>query len=819
MVWTRLDTWWLNQRLGTRWLLASVALVLSMQLLVMAMVQGVIDRQVDARLQDELAAAERVFQSLLERETARLHDGAALLAASHGFREAFRRNDVPAMEEALDREGRRLGAQITALMGPDLRPRMTGPLDDLFLVWLQAVAYPDLQRPPPAGPPGAGEEARDATSGTLPARLQEIARVATQDRTQTTLALLGNAPFQFAVAPVVDEASNRVRAWVLMAFPLQEDLARKLQDTLDVQVALLSRPQDAPVQRVFDTMGVPLDGPSLTDGQTEATVGGERLVLRRQVRPAVGGEVHIVLMRSHSAVMAPFHQLQGWLALISLGGLALFVWASARSVRRITAPLQRLQAATEALREGRFDTPLLMTPGQDEVAQLSVGFDAMRRSLSAQQVEMRRLASLDRLTGLPNRQRFVDAVATALERASDDDPVAVLSVNLDRFKHVNEVLGYAFGDELLRAVGERLRELGGAGDRLSRLGGDEFGLLLKGTSRAQAEATAQQLLGRLAEGVKLNGQRVDIRASIGVAFGPMDATTADALVNRAEMAMRWAKRRLAGVQCFTAAHDTSRADTLSLLSDMRQGLDRGEMKVYLQPKIPLRPGDRVLAAEALVRWRHPAQGLIPPGHFIPFAEQTGFIGELTHWMLNAVAEACAEWRRAGQPCQVSVNVSTRDLLDERFPQQVQAVLNRHDLPASDLELEITESAIMDDPERAEATLQGLAALGVGLAIDDFGTGYSSLAYLKRLPVQALKIDQSFVRDMERQDNDAIIVRSTIELAHSLGLEVVAEGVESGVILDRLRQWGCDWAQGYHIAMPMPLQDFRAWASAHAEDGR
>lgn len=807
-----LRTWWLTLGLGSRWLAVSVALVLGMQGLVLWVVQGVMAQQAQQRLHDELRIADRMMESLLARETARLHEGAMLLAANHGFRTALDRGDVRAMQEALDHEGQRIGAPITAVFGPDLQLRATNPLDALFLVWLKETAYPGMQRSLD-GLPGALPSAHDLQAVGLPAQLQQIAALATRERTLTTLALLGAAPFQFVVVPVVDVATQPVRAWVLMGFPLQRSLAKELQETLDVQVVVLAAQTAGPTHVVFDTLGQGLAWPEISGVSTQVQVNGDRLVLHQRQQVAVGGEVRTVLLRSHSAVMQPFYHLQLWLGAISLVGLGLFLWVSARSLHRMTEPLRTLQRAAQALQQGRFDISWPVPRGNDEVARLSRGFEAMRQSLSAQQAEIRRLAYRDRLTGLPNRQRFVEAVELALGQAQGQAPVAVLTLNLDRFKHVNEVLGYAFGDELLRAVAQRLGALVEGEQLLARLGGDEFGVLLPGQSADGAAALARHMLEQLAQGVVLAGQPLDVRASVGIAQGPDDAHDADMLVNRAEMAMRWAKRRLTGVQRFLPEHDSHSGDTLSLLGDLREAVTQGQLKLYLQPKLALN-GTGTLAAEALLRWQHPKHGLVSPARFIPFAEQTGFVCELTRWTLDAAAQAAAQWRRAGmRPCCIAVNVSARDLLDEHFPEQVQAILLRHGVSAADIALEITESAIMDDPERAQATLWALADLGVGLAIDDFGTGYSSLAYLKRLPVQTLKIDQTFVRDLGQQNQDALIVRSTIELAHALGLDVVAEGVEDATTLEQLRAWGCDWAQGYHLARPMPRENFAAWVAA------
>ena len=270
-----------------------------------------------------------------------------------------------------------------------------------------------------------------------------------------------------------------------------------------------------------------------------------------------------------------------------------------------------------------------------------------------------------------------------------------------------------------------------------------------------------------------------------------------------------AKRQLSGALQYDAAFDSSSAQTLSLLTELRHAVEHPELRLYLQPKVPLH-GQPGLAAEALVRWQHPQRGLVPPMQFIPFAEQTGFVRHLTLWMFEEVARLLADPLTQGLPLRVSVNLSTRDLLDPELSQRLADILARHGVAARAFCLEITESAIMDDPQRAEAMLNRLSEQGFKLSIDDFGTGYSSLAYLKRLPVDELKIDKSFVMGMETGEDDAMIVRSTIDLAHNLGLTVAAEGVETAAIQDRLRALHCDEAQGYHIARPLPVDDFLAW---------
>ena len=405
--------------------------------------------------------------------------------------------------------------------------------------------------------------------------------------------------------------------------------------------------------------------------------------------------------------------------------------------------------------------------------------------------------------------------AIAAQPPLGSTPLAVLLLDLDRFKHVNDVLGYAFGDRLLQAVAQRLRpHASQAPDLVARVGGNEFALLLHDADPTRALKAAQTIVQAFEAPLELNEQTVDLSAALGIACWPGHAADADGLLNRAEIAMYAAKRTLSVVQMYDPALDSSSAQTLTLLGDLRRAVEQDELRLFLQPKVALQ-GHHTLAAEALVRWQHPQRGLVPPMQFIPFAEQTGFVRQLTLWVFEAAARWQAQPQARALGVRVSVNLSTRDLLDPDLSHRLDDILQRHGVAATAFCLEITESAIMDDPQRAEAMLNRLAQQGFRLSIDDFGTGYSSLAYLRRLPVQELKIDKSFVMGMQSAEGDAMIVRSTIDLAHNLGLSVVAEGVESADILEHLRRLQCDEAQGYHISRPLPLDDYLAWQARQA----
>mgnify|MGYP002147260738 CR=1 FL=1 len=626
-----------------------------------------------------------------------------------------------------------------------------------------------------------------------------------------------------------------VIGWVVMGFPLDASLLGDLHAVSGLHAALVQQPPRGTPSLLASSFGPGVDsavlGRQLADG--ELGIAGEpHLVKTLSLGSSAGGRVTLRLAGSLDEAVAPYRALQWLLGLITVLGLLLFGFGSSWLARRVTQPLLGLVQATERLGAGDYDQPVAHTARRDEIGELARAFDHMRLNIRGQEQRVLQLAYWDRLTGLPNRLQFRDAVLAAIARADGlardggpDHPepatlraltprpepsLAVLMLDLDRFKHVNDVLGYAFGDRLLARVAERLRQVVRDGDTVARLGGDEFALLMPGAGVHEAQALAQRMAQAFDEPLQLDDHLVDVSAGVGIAVWPMHAGDADALLSRAEVAMYAAKRSTGGATVYDPAVDTASAQTLSLMTELKRAVDQGELRLYLQPKIDIASGE-LSGAEALVRWQHPERGLVPPMQFIPFAEQTGFIRQLTLWMFDAVAAEQTTLLGLGVR-RVSINLSTRDLMDQELPEKLDAILRRHQAFAEALCLEITESAIMDDPQRAEATLNRLAGRGYKLSIDDFGTGYSSLAYLKRLPVHELKIDKSFVMAMERDTGDAKIVRSTIDLAHNLGLSVVAEGIENDAILTLLHELKCDEGQGFHMSKPLPMAEFVAFAT-------
>lgn len=418
----------------------------------------------------------------------------------------------------------------------------------------------------------------------------------------------------------------------------------------------------------------------------------------------------------------------------------------------------------------------------------------------------------DPVTELPNRtlfhQQSHQAIAAAARRSAT---CAVMLLDLDRFKEVNDTLGHHQGDLLLHQVAIRVRNGLRAGDLCARLGGDEFAVLaLDVAGTEEAYLLAQRPRSSLAESVELAGISLEVEASIGVTLCPDHGDDIEQLLRQADVAMYQAKRQHIGVELYSPQADEGSRARLELLSELRSGIASGELVVHYQPKVRASDG-QVRGFEALVRWEHPKRGLLYPDQFVGLAENTGLMRPLTSRVLDLALAQCRAWRDAGHgQLTVAVNISTRNLLDGALPDEVARRLDQHRLPASALELEITETTLMVDPVRAKAVLERLAALGVGLAIDDFGTGYTSLSWLSELPVSTLKIDKSFVMRMGEHCEDAAIVRSSVQLGGNLGLSVVAEGVEDSAAWRELAKLGCDYLQGYYFSRPRPAAALEQW---------
>jgi diguanylate cyclase (GGDEF)-like protein len=796
-LWPR-TTRWFTRSLGARLVALFLGLLAVVQIASFGAIKSSLRAQAYRELPDALAVADRVLLSQLDELAAKNAERVRLFGGDFGFHTVVR-EDAETIRSVLEENATgRTGADEAALLGVD------------FVLRAQSGTH----------------------IGALAPGARALAALAERDGSASELLMLDGAPHMAVLAPV-KPVNGALLGWVLMSFRLENRLVDDMRYLSKLHFTLLARESAGAPWRAALSSLAPERARALAQdvraddagSMQSLQVQGEELGVRARwlagapdgapgTRPS--GAILAVVSASIDEATQVSRDLQLSLLAITVGGFAAFALGSLYTARRVTTPLRSLIHAADRLGAGDYGTPMHGLKREDELGQLAQSFETMRVSVSDKQQQILQLAYWDTLTGLPNRAQFRETASAAL---AGGQQVAVIMLDLDRFKHVNDVLGYRFGDLLLKGVAQRLtQQLTRDGDLVARLSGDEFAVLLRDADTVVAEVVAQRIAHAFDRPLTLEEHKVDIGASLGVACAPLHADEVDALLSRAEVAMYAAKRRGSGALTYDASIDAGSAQTLSLLSELRDAIAHGELRLFLQPKLALETGS-VVGAEALVRWHHPTRGLVPPMQFIPFAEQTGFIRVLTMWVFEEAARLWLELHAGGVELKLSVNLSTRDLLDQALPGKFDALLIKHRVPAEAFCLEITESAIMDDPQRALATLNRLSAMGFGLSIDDFGTGYSSLAYLKRLPVDELKIDKSFVMNMETDQDDAKIVRSTIDLAHNLGLSVVAEGVESAKVWDLLRELNCDQAQGYHMGKPMPSADFRQWSVGWVEKRR
>jgi diguanylate cyclase (GGDEF)-like protein len=761
-------------------------------LALLAVVQGVAlfaldranERNARENIRQELALGERVFRRLTEQNNARLTQAVEVLSLDFAFREAVSTLDLPTIQSVLLNHGSRIRA------------------DKMALVSLQRRLIADTSEPRASGRPFPFPRLLDA---------------AEQEGRATGIILQGGRAYQVAIVPVL--APTPI-AWALFGFTIDDALAKDLRNLAALEVTFFARQGTSEWNALGSTVSAAMQeaiAARLARAQHEVLEVGSHQALVIPLESFGDAKVVAVLARSIEEATAPFRQLSTLLIVLVIGSMIASVTGSILIARGITRPLSALAESTKRIEQGDYTVPVEVA-GPDEVGELAGRFNVMREAIAAREEQVTKLAYRDPLSDLPNRVLFNDRLRVALEASKRaNGRLTVLLMDLDRFKNINDTLGHHIGDLVLQQVAQRLTALVRKSDTTARLGGDEFAVLLNAAGVDEAQAVATKIVAALEQPIAVGQHRLDVRASIGVAGYPVHGDDPQTLLRHADAAMYAAKRTNIGVAVYQPRIHERREEELSLLSELRQAIDQGELTLYYQPKVAVGDG-RTTGAEALVRWRHPTKGMIPPDRFIPFAEQTGFIRTITAWVIDAASRQAAVWRATGKPLRISVNISVQDLLNPDLVDVLAAALERHRLPPNLLCLEITESGVMQDAAHAVELLQRVDAIGVACSIDDFGTGYSSLAYVKRLKVDELKIDRSFIRTLVTDPKDRAIVLSTIDLAHNLGLGVVAEGVEDQPSAELLRELGCDEMQGYLIAKPLEAAAFETWVGTRAARG-
>ncbi|NVZ49528.1 EAL domain-containing protein [Pseudomonas sp. B6002] len=727
----------------------------------------------------QLEVGSRVFERLLEVRGRRLADGVQLLAADFGFRDAVASGDSATMRSVLLNHGKRINASDMILLGMDGKV-LASTLDEV--------------------PEGSAF------------RYDQALREARRNRQAMLMVPLQGKPHLLVEAPVLAPLPI---ARVVMGFSMDSAFAQELRSLSNLEVSFLTIDRQQPGQLV-STQPQGLQGSIVNLMLGDATRRGvattehlEHSFLSQSLVLASDddGQVLALLQSPLDAAMQAFVPLDEKILGIALIALIASLIGALLLARGVSRPVQALALAAERIGQGDYQTPVHLERS-DELGRLALAVNSMQSGIAEREQQLAHNALHDRLTGLPNRALAMERLGSAI---STQRPMALIYLGVDNLRAASEAAGPDAVDQLLLDVSRRLQATLRPGDTLAHLIADEFLLLLEGAGSEEAVGMADKLQQLLLRPQRINGHDLALDCRLGIAAYPADGESAPTLLERAAIAMKDAAQMPGRLQIYEQGRDLAHRRQITLIRDLRHAPGQGQLLLHYQPKLDIRQG-HVRQAEALLRWQHPQFGMVSPAEFIPLAERSGSIQLLTQWVIEEGIRQLCEWNRRGLYLQLSLNISADDLLGDELAHRVSGLLRRYGLPAEQLLFEITESAVMREPEKALKVLHLLRDCGISLSVDDFGTGYSSLAHLKRLPVQELKIDQSFVRNLDETSEDAVIVRSTIEMSHNLGLKVVAEGVEYAHSLRLLERWQCDTAQGYLISRPLSADAFEAWVA-------
>lgn len=751
------------------YLMVAVLVLLQAATLIAVHVAG--QRTMYESMDEELGVGRAILEQILASRGQRLSDTVRLLAADYAFREAVGLGDNQTIASVLANHASRTRTRA----------------DAAFLISLEGIVIADIS---------------DERTIGRPFPLLGIIEQARERGEASAIVSLDGRPFQLVVVPVL---APRPIAWVCMGFEIDSAVLNEVRRMTGLDVTLSDSQAGAAPFRIS----------TLPDNRSGGS--GYRS-LRHAMQTADNSRIEVLLQRSIEEAAEPVRDLE--LQIFALSSLALVaaLIAARLFAGGVSKPLQQLAESAQRIERGDYAEPIGVKQ-HDEIGRLANAFDRMRTGIAEREEQIRFQATHDALTGLPNRVLFLDRLSQAIaHRRRTREHVAIIIMDLDRFKEINDTLGHHFGDDLLKEIGARLLDTLRESDSVARLGGDEFGVTFFVESESGAIDVAQKIRNTLEAPFVLGGVSIEVNASMGIALCPQHGDDAETLMKRADVAMYDAKKSYSAFATYAPGRDDHSMRRLAILSDLRNAIANDNLALHYQPKVGV-VHDGAVHAEALVRWRHPVHGNLAPDEFIPLAEQSGNIGMITKWVLKRAIADCGAWNAAGLPLTVAVNLSALDLFDAKLPGYIGELLANAGLSPSKLVLEITESAVMRDPAHAMRILEELKRLGVALAIDDYGTGYSSLAHLKRLPVDELKIDKSFVMNLRQASpQDVLIVRSTIELGHNLGLKVIAEGVESAEGWQILKDLGCDMAQGYYVSAPLPAAEFEQWFARFARNG-
>jgi diguanylate cyclase len=729
----------------------------------------------------QLQAAADTAGELLRFRGSQLTTAVEVLTSDFGFREAVSSADAPTLASAVENQQRRINADLVIVLSTGGRPLASSFNGSL------ARTERDLQ----------GLIESDAGGEVL-----QLYR------------LIDGRPYQLVIAPIL--APNPI-GWTAMGFALDDRVAADMARLLGVDVSFVASDDQHALfiatsahedRRTLDTamMRSPRAAPFLV------AAGSDKLLSWTRPIRSANGSLSLVLQRSLSSALRPYDDIRHSMLLIGALLLTVATALAAWLARSATKPVEDLTQAAKSLEAGDYGVEV-PSAGSTELKGLAAAFNAMRAAVADREATIRRQADHHPLTGLPTRARIgaiLDAILT--NARAGNQAVTVCLAEVQQFQSIIGSFGHAAGDRVLLEVARRLTVHERRIDRVAHIGTDQFLLILESIGGAKAAQQAAAIVDRLHGSFDYGDVSFQLDMRVGAAVFPADGAGAAELMQRADLALYRAKETGTPVGIYIKGDDSSHRHRLSILGQLRRAVDSNELELHYQPKVDAATGQAV-GCEALVRWRHPQHGYIPPSEFIPHAERTGAIRSLTSWVMATALNDSACWERGGISMDVSINVSPVDFTDAGFADNVASLLLQTGADARRVILEVTESGAMKDLAATLRMMEQLRVLGLRFSIDDFGTGYSSLAHLKRLPVDEVKIDRSFIKELEAQGDDDVIVRSTINLGHALDLKVVAEGVEEASSWGTLSRLGCDFIQGYYVSKPLPVAEFTAWARA------
>ncbi|MGM0631211.1 MAG: putative bifunctional diguanylate cyclase/phosphodiesterase [Pseudomonadota bacterium] len=755
-------------RFRTRLIIILAGLVAGALLVALAAVWVATENQLERSIERELSVSEKVFRELLDSRSTQLLQAAEVLTDDFGFKRAVSSKDRETIISALVNHGERIEAELMVLQTPDGKEIAS------------SHAFDELRINPSAA--GSNRE----------------------------LAVVEDELFQLVTVPV--NAPNLI-AWATLGFEVDSELAEELKSLANADISLwlessndvlassLSQPQVSSLSETLTQSNGVLDGWLLNHD-----FAGNEVILNLDS----GDAVHVVLTTSLAAATEEFTRLRWQIVLIAIAALVVAMLLAVIIARGVSRPLQQLSGAAKKLQQGDYSETNLSL-NDDEFGKLADTFGSMRKAISEREQRISYQASHDHLTNLPNRRFFRKELEKLLNA---NNRGCLLLLNIRQFRVLNDSVGQEIGDDILRQLSDRLRQCCVNSTLLARVGGDEFAILYSFEQiDFELNSSVNQLETFLKSPFKVGDSDYRLAFNLGVVCFPEQGADVDLLVRRAQVSVQQAKLQQSFYVEYQQGLDEQHMRRLQIIESLKDAVKDEELHLVLQPKINCQTGT-VLGAEVLLRWQSEKLGFVGPDEFIPLAEQSGAITELTDWVCRQSVELLRHWEQQGKTLKLSINLSTVDLLSDALPLLFEQLIKGFPQLPQRLVLEVTESAVMQDPEKAIARLETLKRLGFSISIDDYGTGHSSLAQLRRLPVEELKVDRAFVQYLSEEAMDESIVRSTIQLAHELGLRVVAEGVEDEASWKVLQSLQCDELQGYYFSKPLAISDFKNYLTDH-----